>query len=138
MRQLWVDKCNWDTKLNEEQTKEWLQVAKNLETISQHCMPRYIGIDKTDCEAIKYTVPLNYNFTFTRVSTRGATRGSRGKCQKLPWKASFPRNGPWLFHSKTHGISRHMAFPRDDTWHFHEMSRGISTRPVAVEFPREQ
>lgn len=56
MRQLWVDKCDWDTKLNKEQTKEWLQIAKNLETISQHCMPRYIGINKTDCEAIKYTL----------------------------------------------------------------------------------
>ena len=57
------------------------------------------------------TVPLNYNFTFTRVSMRGAMRGSRGKCQKLPWKASFPCDGPWLFHTKTHGISRHVAFP---------------------------
>ena len=56
MRQLWVDKCDWDTKLNKEQTKEWLQIAKNLETISQHCMPRYIGINKMDCEAIKYTL----------------------------------------------------------------------------------
>ena len=26
------------------------------------------------------TVPLNYNFTFTRISTRGTTRGLRGKC----------------------------------------------------------
>ena len=59
-------------------------------------------------------------------------RGSRGKCQKLPWKASFPRDGPWLFHVNTRGISRHVEFPRDDTWHFHEMSRGISTRPVVV------
>ena len=88
------------------------------------------------------TVPLNYNFTFTRIFTSGATRGSRGKCQKLPWKASFPRDGPWLFHAKTHGISRHVAFPRDDTWHFHETSRGISTRPVTVEshveFSRDQ
>ena len=88
------------------------------------------------------TVPLNYNFTFTRVSTRVTTRGSRGKCQKLPWKASFPRDGPWLFHMKTRGISRHVAFPRDETWHFHETSRGISTRPVTVEsrveFSRDQ
>ena len=60
------------------------------------------------------TVPLNYNFTFTRVSTRVTTRGSRGKCQKLPWKASFPCDGPWLFHAKTRGISRHVEFPRDD------------------------
>ena len=90
----------------------------------------------------EHTVPLNYNFTFTRVSTRVTTRGSRGKCQKLPWKASFPRDGPWLFHAKTRGISRHVVFPRDDTWHFHETSRGISTRPVSVEsrvdFSRDQ
>ena len=80
------------------------------------------------------TVPLNYNFTFTRVSTRVTTHGSHGRCQNLPWEGSFPRNGPWLFHAKTRGISRHVAFPRDDTWHFHETSRGISTRPVTVEF----
>ena len=79
------------------------------------------------------TVPLNYNFTFTRVSTHVTTCGSRGRCQNLPWKGSFPRDGPWLFHAKTRGISRHAAFPRDDTWHFHETSRGISTRPVTVE-----
>ena len=57
------------------------------------------------------TVPLNYNFTFTLVSTCGTTRGSRGKCQKIPWKASFPCDGPWLFHAKTRGISRHVEFP---------------------------
>ena len=84
-----------------------------------------------------HTVLLNYNFTFTRVSTRGAMCGSHGKCQKLPWKASFPRDRPWLFHAKTRGISRHVAFPQDDTWHFHETTHGISTRRV-VEFPRDQ
>ena len=83
------------------------------------------------------TVPLNYNFTFTRVSTRVTTRGSRGKCQKLPWKALFPRDGPWLFHAKTRGISRHVAFPRNESGNFHEtsyrgISRGIFTRPVVV------
>ena len=84
------------------------------------------------------TVPLNYNFTFTRVSTRVTTRGSRGRCQNLPWKGSFPRDGPWLFHAKTRGISRHVAFPRNELWNFHEtsyraISRGIFTRPVVVE-----
>ena len=75
------------------------------------------------------TVPLNYNFTFTRVSTRVTTRGSRGKCQKLPWKVLFPRDGPWLFHAKTRGIStkRVVEFPRDQlpwnlAWNFHETS----------------
>ena len=86
---------------------------------------------------LSYTVPLNYNFTFTRVSTRVTTRGSRGRCQNLPWKGSFPRDGPWLFHGKTRGISRRVAFPRDDAWNFHEtsyrgISRGIFTRPVVV------
>ena len=84
-----------------------------------------------------YTVPLNYNFTFTRVSTRVTTRGSRGRCQNLPWKGSFSRDGPWLFHAKTRGISRHVAFPRNESWNFHEtsyrgISRGIFTRPVVV------
>ena len=79
------------------------------------------------------TVPLNYNFTFTRVTTRG----SRGRCQNLPWKGLFPRDGPWLFHAKTRGISRHVAFPRNESWNFHEtsyrgISRGIFTRPVVV------
>ena len=83
------------------------------------------------------TVPLNYNFTFTHVSTRVTTRGSRGKCQKLPWKASFPRDVPWLFHAKTRGISRHVAFPRNESWNFHEtsyrgISHGIFTRPLVV------
>ena len=83
----------------------------------------------------EHTVPLNYNFTFTRVSTRG----SRGRCQHLPWKGSFPRDGPWLFHAKTRGIStrRHVAFPRNESWNFHETSycgilRGIFTRPVVM------
>ena len=82
---------------------------------------------------ITNTAPLNYNFNFTRISMRVTMQGSHEKCQKLPWKALFPRDGPWLFHAKTRGISRHVAFPRDDTWHFHETSRGSSTRPVTVE-----
>ena len=85
----------------------------------------------------KHTVPLNYNFTFTRVSTRVTTRGSHGRCQNLPWKGSFPCDRPWLFHAKTRGISRHVAFPRNESWNFHEtsyrgISRGIFTRPVVV------
>ena len=80
---------------------------------------------------------LNYNFTFTRVSTRVTTRDSRGKCQKLPWKASFPRDGPWLFHVKTRGISRHVAFLQNESWNFHEtsyrgISRGIFMRPLVM------
>ena len=55
----------------------------------------------TYIHAYVHTVPLNYNFTFTHVSTRG----SHGKCQKLPWKASLPLDEPWLFHAKTRGIS---------------------------------
>ena len=79
------------------------------------------------------TVSLNYNFTFTRVSTRVTTRDLRGRCQNLPWKGSFPRDGPWLFHAKTRGISLHVAFPRNESWNFHETSyRGIFTRPVVV------
>ena len=83
------------------------------------------------------TVPLNYNFTFTHVSTRVTTRGSRGRCQNLPWKGSFPRDRPWLFHAKTCGISRHVAFPLNESWNFHEssyrgISHGIFMRPVVV------
>ena len=66
-------------------------------------------------------------------SPRVAPREVHVESAKLPWKALFPRHGPWLFHAKTRGISRHVAFPRDDTWHFHETSHGISTRPVTVE-----
>ena len=83
------------------------------------------------------TVPLNYNFTFTRASTCVTTRGSCGRWQNFPWKGSFPCDGPWLFHAKTCGISRHVAFPRNESWNFHEtiyrgISRGIFTRPVVV------
>ena len=91
----------------------------------------------THINAYTHTVPLNYNFTFTRVSTHATICGSRGRCQNLPWKGSFPRDGPWLFHAKTRGISRHVAFPRNKSWNFHEtsyrgISRGIFTRPVVV------
>ena len=98
-----------------------------------HMSHTYAGVCVFYLTCFSYTVPLNYNFTFTRVSTRVTTRGSRGRCQNLLWKGSFPRDGPWLFHAKTRGISRHVAFPRDDTWHFHKTSRGISTRSVTVE-----
>lgn len=56
MRQLWKDKCDWDTKLDDKQMNEWLQIAENLETISQHHMPRYIGINETHCESIEYAL----------------------------------------------------------------------------------
>ena len=56
MRELWVSKSDWDTKLNDTQMNEWLQIIKNLETIPQHHMPRYIGINETHYEAIEYSL----------------------------------------------------------------------------------
>ena len=110
--------------------------------LMKHCSSVMLLIQETVITVLMkrmklITVPLNYNFTFTRVSMRVTMHGSCGKCQKLPWKASFPRDGLWLFHAKTRGISRHVAFPRNESWNFHEtsyrgISRGIFTRPVAV------
>ena len=56
MRELWTDKCGWDTKLNDKQMTEWLQIGKNLETIPQHHVPRYIGINRRHGEPIEYTL----------------------------------------------------------------------------------
>ena len=56
MRELCTDKCGWDTKLNDKQMTEWLQIGKNLETIPQHHVPRYIGINRRHDEPIEYTL----------------------------------------------------------------------------------
>ena len=77
----------------------------------------------------RHTVPLNYNFTFTRVSMRGTMRGSRGKCQSYC--------GKLCFHVTGRGFSTRRLVAFHDTWHFHETTHGISTRQV-VEFPRDQ
>ena len=58
MRELWTYKCGWDTKLNDKQMTEWLQIGKNLETIPQHHVPRYIGINRRHGEPIEYTFNL--------------------------------------------------------------------------------
>ena len=56
MRELWEDKYNWDTKLNDQQMDKWVRMVEGLETIPQHCMPRYIGISESHDEAIEYTL----------------------------------------------------------------------------------
>ena len=76
------------------------------------------------------TVPLNYNFTFTRVSTQ-APRGVRVESAK-----SY--RGKLRFHVTGHGFSMQRLVEFHDKWHFHDTTRGISTTPVAMEFPRDQ
>ena len=76
------------------------------------------------------TVPLNYNFTFTRVSGL-ATRVVRVESAK-----SY--SGTLRFHVKGRSFSTRSLVAFHDTWNFHETRRGISTRPVAMEFPRDQ
>ena len=71
-----------------------------------------------------HTVPLNYNFIFTRVYTRGTTQYFACKMLKFPVENIIStRRDAWHFH-ETCGIStRRVAFPRDETWHFHETRR---------------
>ena len=76
-------------------------------------------IYKTIIMFFDYTVPFNYNFIFTRVSTRGNTRYFA--CVQLNSSVeilistrrdvAFPRYV---------AFSRDVAFPREETWHLHE------------------
>ena len=54
-----------------------------------------------------HTVPLNYNFIFTRVSTRGATKYFACEIPKFPVEICI-------------STRRDVALPRDETWYFHE------------------
>jgi len=56
MRELWEDKYSWDTKLNDQQMDKWVHMVEGLETIPQHCMPRYVGISESLDGAIEYTL----------------------------------------------------------------------------------
>jgi len=57
MRELWVEKCDWDSELNGKQMNKWYQNVQNPETISEHRMPRYVGIMGTHYdEAIQYSL----------------------------------------------------------------------------------
>ena len=44
MKTLWMEKHEWDAKLNEKQLEMWLQVIKALKDIPLCHLPRYIGI----------------------------------------------------------------------------------------------
>ena len=61
-----------------------------------------------------YTVPLIYNFTFTRIAPRSFWRV---KFLSLPWKNFFPREESW--HLAWHFTTRVLAFPRHVS-HFHK------------------
>ena len=46
IKKLWVNKCNWDEKVNDEYMKEWEVTSKQLEAISSYHLPRYIGMSE--------------------------------------------------------------------------------------------
>ena len=55
IKQLWIERCDWDTKLYDKQVEEWRQVNENLKAIPLHHLPRYIGITMErnhDCHVI--------------------------------------------------------------------------------------
>ena len=57
MKELLVKECEWDTKLDNKQLKEWNRISENLKAIPSHHLSRYIGINsETNCEVIKYTL----------------------------------------------------------------------------------
>ena len=44
MKELWIERCDWDYKLDDKQLVEWLRVCKHLEGIPTYQIPRHIGI----------------------------------------------------------------------------------------------
>ena len=53
MKKLWINKYNWDERVNDECMQEWELISKQLEAISSYHLPRYIGICR-DPDSIKY------------------------------------------------------------------------------------
>ena len=80
-----------------------------------------------------HTVPLNYNFIFTRVFRVESAKIYRGNLNFHVTGRGFSTRGlvalhdTWHFHERTHASStrRIMGFPRDESWNFHEMSCGV-------------
>ena len=58
------------------------QHVKHVKEFLQRCSEKKILLNLD-------TVPLNYNFIFTRVNTRGATQYLHVNSQNLPWNLYF-------------------------------------------------
>ena len=58
-------------------------------------------------QQIYYTVPLNYNFIFTRVDMRGAVQYFTCQMPKFAVEICI-------------STRREVALPRDETWYLHE------------------
>ena len=57
IRELWIDKRNWDDKLSDQQLNEWHRISRNLEVIPQHQITRYIGIfDETNGDLVEHSL----------------------------------------------------------------------------------
>lgn len=56
MKNLWIEKCEWDTKLNEKQLEIWLQIIEALKEIPLCNLPRYIGITQEKTDLIQYNL----------------------------------------------------------------------------------
>ena len=54
MDELWIGKCDWDTKLDDKQLLEWLRVSKHLEDIPMCRIPRDIDIGIDNEESTEY------------------------------------------------------------------------------------
>ena len=56
MKTLWMEKCEWDAKLNETQLEKWLQIFDALKDIPLCRLPRYIGIAHEKSGSVVYSL----------------------------------------------------------------------------------
>ena len=56
MKTLWMEKCEWDAKLNEKQLEVWLNIVEALKDIPLCHLPRYIGISSEKSDSVQYSL----------------------------------------------------------------------------------
>ena len=48
IQELWIDKLQWDIELSKEKLSKWNHICEDLESISMHHIPRYLGIKSSN------------------------------------------------------------------------------------------
>ena len=95
----------------------------HINTCKCHTMAQKSASDHLQVFYHSYTVPLNYNFIFTRVDMHGATQYFACEMPKFPMEI--------LISTRQDVVS-----PRDDTWYLHETWHVAITRNRIVKFTR--
>jgi len=121
VQQLWKEKWEWDTNLNEEKLQKWAMILESLEGVPQHTIERNIRLPD---DSVEFTL-----LCFSDVSSKAYA------VVIYLYQASITSTRVDLIFSKSRFVSEHITIPRLEPLEILIGVRGLKLVEKELGFP---